>query len=233
MPIPIFMYHQIDALAPFGSPYRDLTVRPQDFAWQMAWLKRLGFKGLSMRDLLPYLTGRKSGRVAGITFDDGFRNVHRHALPILQTFGFTATNYFVSNQIGGFNQWDVNTGVPYAACMSRSDVLEWAAAGHEVGAHTLDHARLAETPLDEARRQIIDSRHALEDMTGQAVDAFCYPHGSFSQRVRTLVEEAGFSTATTIEKRRVTARDNLLLLPRKTVRGSDGLYNFLRKSLVK
>jgi len=37
-------------------------------------LKVFGFKGLSMGELQPYLEGKKTGKVVGITFDDGFKN---------------------------------------------------------------------------------------------------------------------------------------------------------------
>jgi hypothetical protein len=32
-------------------------------------LKKLGYKGLNMTELQPYLTGKKQGKVVGITFD--------------------------------------------------------------------------------------------------------------------------------------------------------------------
>jgi len=62
MSIPILMYHQIDVPPPRGTPLRGLTVAPQSFARQMACLKLLGYQGLSMRDLMPYLQGEKKAR---------------------------------------------------------------------------------------------------------------------------------------------------------------------------
>ncbi len=71
-----------------------MIVHPDRFRQQMAWLKRLGYRGLSVRDALPYIYGKKQGKVAVITFDDGFENVFRNALPVLQEFGFTAAKLF-------------------------------------------------------------------------------------------------------------------------------------------
>ena len=71
MPIPILMYHQIDTPPVRGTPLRGLVVHPKDFNNQMRWLKWMGYQGLSMRDLEPYLAGEKPGRVFGITLDDG------------------------------------------------------------------------------------------------------------------------------------------------------------------
>src|SRR5690606_39848854 len=77
--IPILMYHQVGQPGSKGAPYRGLTVHPADFRRQMTWLRRLGYRGLSMRDLMPYLRGEQQGKVVGITFDDGYRNVARSA----------------------------------------------------------------------------------------------------------------------------------------------------------
>jgi len=106
MNIPILMYHQIDVPPPSGTPLRGLVVSPGGFSRQMYLLRLLGYKGLSMRELEPYLAGKKEGKVAGITFDDGYQNNLRNALPVLKQYGFTATCYAVSSMIGGTNSWD-------------------------------------------------------------------------------------------------------------------------------
>ena len=59
MSIPILMYHQIDVPPPSGTPLRGLVVSPDSFARQMWLLKCLGYRGLSMRDLEPYLEGKR------------------------------------------------------------------------------------------------------------------------------------------------------------------------------
>jgi peptidoglycan/xylan/chitin deacetylase (PgdA/CDA1 family) len=92
-----------------------------------------------MRDLIPYLQGNHKGKVFGITFDDGFRNVFEHALPVLNELNFTATNYFLSHQLGTSNTWDANQGVPKSELMSAAEMRQWSAAGQEVGSHAMEH----------------------------------------------------------------------------------------------
>ena len=89
---PILMYHSIEKM-PKSTVMRSLHVSPKKFKFQMWLLKILGYKGISMRELAPYLLGKKHGKVVGITFDDGYQNVLINAAPILSKYGFTAVSY--------------------------------------------------------------------------------------------------------------------------------------------
>ncbi|AGB74002.1 MULTISPECIES: polysaccharide deacetylase family protein [Rhizobium] len=232
MSISILRYSQIADPAEQGVYLRYRTVYPRNFSTQMRRLKRLGFTGLSLRDLEPYLRGKKSGKVFGITFDNGFRGVHAHALATLQELEFTATSYFVPSQIGGFNSWDLPVGAPYSRCMSKAEMREWALMGHEVGAHSLEHIRLTKTSVTEARRQITLARHELEDMLGNSVNSFSYPYGDVSEQVRAIVEQAGYISATTTVSGRILPEDDMLWLPRQTIRQVDSWLNVLCKCAV-
>ena len=223
------MYHQVEELPDRASPFRYLNVAPVNFLRQMQWLKRAGWTGLSVRNLRPYLKGERTGKVVGITFDDGFRNVYENALPVLNEFGFTATTYFVTSQVGGFNDWDTGMGAARTACMSKQEVRDWVSHGHEAGSHTLDHVHLSAVEPSEARRQIFDSRHVLEDMTGEAVESFAYPYGDVSPDVRSMVADCGYALGTTTRRGRARPQDDMLLLPRRIVRSRDNWFNVLFK----
>lgn len=233
MAIPILMYHQVGPLPPRGTPYRGLTVDTDDFKRQMSWMRRFGYRGLSMRDLMPYLRGERSGKVFGITFDDGYRNVHHNAMPVLAQLGFTATNYFVARQFGGSNVWDHAQGVPPSPLMTVDEMREWAAAGNEVGSHTLDHVHLPQLDPDEARRQISASRLELEDALDGPVTAFCYPYGEYNETLMAMARDAGYDNATLTKRGVANAQDDPMGLPRVLVAGSTGLISFLRKTLTR
>jgi hypothetical protein len=79
--IPILTYHQIADAPAKGVPFRSLYVSANRFRQQLGMLKALGYQGLSMRDLMPYLRGEKQGKVVGITLDDGYLNNHDAAMP--------------------------------------------------------------------------------------------------------------------------------------------------------
>jgi len=212
--IPILMYHQVAPPPPAGSAYRGLTVSPRAFARQMRWLAMLGWRGLSMQDLAPYLKGQAQGRVFGITFDDAYVNVHQHAMPILASLGFTATTYVVAGAIGQDNAWDQPEGVAPAALMTHAHLHEWIRAGHDIGAHGVDHIKL--TRLDAAGRkhQVEQSRLILQNRFDQPVDSFCYPYGDHDQALRQAVSDAGYLNATTTHRGRARPDDDPMALPR-------------------
>ena len=230
--IPILMYHQIDVPAPRGTQFRGLTVHPKSFARQMRWMHRLGYRGLSMRDLMPYLRGEQTGKVFGITFDDGFRNVFTHALPVLTELGFTSTNYLVAHQFDGGNVWDAQNNVPFQPLMSIDEARAWSQAGQEVGSHTLDHVHLPELSIADARTQIFDSRRILSEVVDQEVTAFCYPYGHFRPEHAEMVAQAGYQNATTTRRGLAGERDQPFLLPRVGIWRSTHLVRFFQKCLT-
>lgn len=216
-PIPILSYHQTDVVPPRGMPYRGLVLPPSRFARQMRALRYLGFRGLSMKDLAPYLRGERSGKVVGITLDDGYVNNFDHALPVLAELGFTATSFVVSGQLGGSNVWDASIGIPPARLMNAHHLREWMAAGMEVGAHTRNHVSLRRCDAIRARAEITHSRDDLEQVLGVPVRSFCYPYGEYHDEHVEMARAAGFETATTSDSARVPWNADLLRLPRLTV----------------
>jgi peptidoglycan/xylan/chitin deacetylase (PgdA/CDA1 family) len=222
-PIPILMYHQIETAPPRDAPFRSLYVSPAAFRRQMALLKLLGYRGLSMSALAPYLRGEQHGKVVGLTFDDGYLNNLTNALPVLKAHGFSSTCYAVSRHLGMTNQWDHSLGVRTAPLMDASHLRQWIEGGQEVGAHTMHHARLSQLDAPAAAAEIFTCKSELERETGAGVRHFCYPYGDFTQEHVELVRAAGYDTATTTQRGRCRADDDLLRLPRITVARSTSL----------
>ena len=216
-PIPILTYHQIDRAPPKGAPFRSLVVSPTSFARQMALLRLLGYRGMSMSDLMPYLTGELSGKVVGLTFDDGYLNTLTHALPVLRRHGFTATCYAVSQRLGQTNLWDRDLGIAQTPLMNEAQLVHWVQAGQEVGAHTRHHVRLTHLDASRSREEIAQSQVELALSTGAPVAHFCYPYGQYLPEHVTMVREAGFASATTTRRGRCVGGADLLQLPRVPV----------------
>jgi len=216
-PTPILTFHQIAPEPPKGTGYRSLSVAPPDFASRMGFLKALGWRGLSMTALLPYLRGEAHGKVFGITFDDGYLNNLTHAVPVLQQLGFSSTCYVVSAMLGQTNSWDRHNGVPPSELMAQQHLQQWLAAGQEIGAHTRHHVRLPTLDVASCWDEIAGCKTELEQITGAAVQHFCYPYGEFTADHVAQVAQAGYTSATTTQRGRCQSPDSLLELPRVPV----------------
>ncbi len=227
--IPILVYHQISEAPDKGAPFRGLYVAPQAFARQMALLKLLGYQGLSMSALLPYLQGQRSGKVVGITFDDGYLNNLTHALPVLQRYGFSSTCYVVSNLLGKTNEWDREIGIAQVPLMSATDLRLWVNGGQEVGSHTQNHVRLLQSDASTALAEMIQCKAALESLLATPVNHFCYPYGEYADQHVAMARQAGFQTVTTTRRGRSAVQGDLLELPRVPVVRSTSLPVFWLK----
>ena len=229
MSIPILMYHQIDIPPARGTPLRGLVVSPGAFSRQMFLLKCMGYTGLSMRRLEPYLSGEQSGRVVGITFDDGYQNNLQNALPVLQRHGFSATCYAVSGMIGTVNSWDRDIGVAQKPLMNAEEWQIWLNKGMEIGSHTCSHAYLTKLSEAAAAHEIAASKLELEDSLGCEVRHFCYPYGRFDATHREMVQQAGYATATTTHRGRAQPGDDPFTLRRVLVAQATKLVHFVLK----
>ncbi len=232
-PIPILMYHQVDHLTHAKEPMRGLVVAPKTFAAHMQTLAALGYAGLGMNALLPYLRGEKVGKVVGITFDDGYENNLTHAMPVLQRHGFSATCYVVSRHMGKTNAWDAKTDVPEKRLMTPAQIDQWLRGGQSIGSHTQNHIDLIGANVQQASDEIAESRSQLKErFGGESALHFCYPYGRYSADNVKMVEKAGYLTATTTRRARANAGDALLELPRVLVSRTTGRLMLAAKLLT-
>lgn len=228
-PIPILVYHQIDMAPPKGAPFRSLYVAPDAFARQMRLLDLLGYQGVSMSALLPYLKGEKHGKVVGLTFDDGYLNNLTHALPVLERHGFSSTCYAVSQRLGQTNVWDEAQGIAQTPLMDAGQLRQWVAGGQEVGAHTRHHVCLPQCDSRTCQEEMAQGRVELEVVTGSVVTHFCYPYGQYTAEHVAMARQAGFETVTTTQRGRVASGADLWQLPRVPVLRSTTLPVFWLK----
>jgi len=231
--IPILMYHQIDAPPPKGTPLRGLVVSPGTFSRHMWLMYLLGYKGLSMGALIPYLRGEKTGKVFGITFDDGYENNFHNALPVLRRLGFSATCYAVAGRLGQFNIWDIEEGIGQVPLMDAAQLQAWIDAGQEVGSHTSHHVDLTACDPQQLESEIAGSRRLLEAVLQQrgGVQHFCYPYGRFDVASLEHTVQAAYASATTTQRGRVPVpvQDGALILPRVLVSRSTTWGHLLLK----
>jgi len=89
--------------------------------------------------------------------------------------------------------------------------------GHVIGAHGASHLSLpAQTP-EIRKREIVESKHALERILGRRVHAFAYPFGHYDEATVDTVRDAGFLAAVTCDHAGVSCDGDSFRLPRLDV----------------
>ena len=219
----ILFYHRV---ADDPDP---LATSPRRFADQMALLAADGYRVVDVMEAARLLaSGGPTERVAGLSFDDGYRDVAQAALPVLERHGFRATVFVATGVVDGtatyswYHRQPPVLGWSEIVALDRGSPLSFEA-------HTVTHPNL--TAIDEAaaRREIADSKTTLEARLGRAVDVFCYPAGLYGERERTLVAAAGFGVATTCEPGANLPGADALTLRRTAIDRSDRLVDFRAK----
>lgn len=212
-PVPILTYHSLDAS---GSV---ISVAPDAFAEHMRLLRERGFTGIALETLLDAWDGNGSlpERPVVLTFDDGFRNVLEHGVPVLQSCGFSGTVFIVTGWCGRTCDWPgQGQGIPRLPLLSWDEIDEVAAAGLELAPHTVGHCHLPELSAEEARREMVDAQQALQDRLGRRISSFAYPYGDLDEAVTEMAREH-FRGAVSVRMATARPGDDRLLLPRLDV----------------
>jgi peptidoglycan/xylan/chitin deacetylase (PgdA/CDA1 family) len=186
----------------------------------MAALSERGYSVLSMPQFTEWLTGAPlpSHPAALLTFDGCYADQLENALPVLDSLKFPAT--FFPASAGLIHE------LPEVAAQWRKTVLELAKAGHTIGCHTHTHPVLTRLSTTHLRQEVLGSKLALEDVLGHRVSAFCYPYGAYDDRVREVVQEAGFDVAFTVDLGGVKLGDDPYQLQRVPVLGEPSSAEF-------
>ncbi len=80
--------------------------------------------------------------------------------------------------------------------MTGAHVAALAAAGHEIGSHSMTHPLLPQCRPEELSQEISRSRTRLQEIARQEIGGFCYPNGDSDPAVRACVERSGYAYAT-------------------------------------
>jgi peptidoglycan/xylan/chitin deacetylase (PgdA/CDA1 family) len=184
------MYHSISGSA-LPDPHR-IRVHPDRLDGHLTLLRRLGLRGVALGELMAAAHRGSTAGLVGLTFDDGYADFLTGAVPVLARHGMTGTLYVVAERIGGRNDWDDG---PRLDLLDVDGLRAVAAAGHEIGSHTLTHVRLAGADPAAMAQEVVGSKRVLEEILQAEVAGFCYPWGSFDEAAAEAVRAAGYDHA--------------------------------------
>ncbi len=210
----VFMYHHVAPSAPPGTYGRALTVSPEEFAAQLAWLRGRGCllvrASILVRDALG---GTLASCEVALTFDDGYDDAANIAAPLLEGDHAVGTFFIATGSVGT------------AGHVSIAQLRRMNEQGMEIAAHTVHHVDLTLASASVRSREIDASVAMLQAWTGAPVTDFAYPSGRYNAAVESAARADGLLAAFTTKPGRLGphALGDVFALPRYRVLHGTGL----------
>lgn len=146
-----------------------------------------------------------------ITFDDGYEDVYTKAFPILKRLNIPFAVFVTTDYIDTKDHLNIDM----LKCLAAEALCT-------IGSHTKSHPFLRHESADNARYEILQSKHILERLIQEPVDYFAFPYGSVyacSKRDIDLVKECGYSLSFSALRTHISqkALQNKFFIPRINV----------------
>lgn len=181
----ILMYHHID------EKDTRLSVKPENFEEQIKYLLDNGYKFVKLSEAYKTFSSATSSspydKTLVLTFDDGARDFFTNAYPILKKYNVPASLYVINQDIGkrGSVTWKMLKQLHKEGLV-------------EIGAHTMNHARLGRLKPEAAYYQMAKSKELLESGLEDKIVTIAYPFGSFNDNLKKQAKDIGFIGAASV-----------------------------------
>lgn len=184
-PIYSVFYHRVADEYP--NPW---TISCREFERQIDYMQSR-FELIGLDELQRRVReGNSTQPAVAITFDDGYAENCRFALPLLMQRKIPCTYFVTTGHVlsGKPFSHDIARGVPLPI-NSAEELRAAANGGIEIGLHTRTHIDLAnvfDTKI--LNREIKDANAELEDMIGRRVRYFAFPYGLPQQMTQSAID---------------------------------------------
>jgi peptidoglycan/xylan/chitin deacetylase (PgdA/CDA1 family) len=173
-----------------------LAVTPDQMARQLRFLVGRGYRGATFEQAV---TSPPAPRTLAVTFDDGYRSVLTHALPILERLRLPGTVFVPTDFVArdgpmswpGIERWLGGPHEEELVGMSWQELRSLTDAGWEIGSHTCSHPRVSQLDDDALLGELSDSRRICDEQLG-ACRSLALPYGDGDERAIRAAEEAGY-----------------------------------------
>lgn len=196
------------------------------FEEQMRYLKDNDYITISFDDYVQCRNGLKElpRKPVIVTFDDGYESNYRYAYPILRKYGLKATIFVTPfpdertrKRVEGIDSF-----------LSAEQIREMSSNGIAIESHALTHRYLTDLSLDEVRRELVESKKYLENITGKPVRFLAIPSGAYNREIRRIAQEVGYTAVCGNKKGTTNKNTDLFCLKRIVIERDFSLSDFAK-----
>ncbi|WP_373500724.1 polysaccharide deacetylase family protein [Desulfococcus sp.] len=232
--IPILMYHSIsdDSLNQNTHPYYDIVTTPKVFDLHLRILSEKGYQVVNLENLPAIIDDwPSSGKIAVITFDDGYRDFYLNAYPILKKYNFTSDVFLPTDFIG-----ESRRRFTSRECLNWNEVKMLRDDGICFGSHSASHSKMVNLKRRQIEYELHISKAIIEDKTGKPVLTFSYPYAfpeqyaDYTYTLKELLINNGYQTCVTTMIGTTCLEDDIYFLKRIPVNRHDNASMFRAKT---
>ncbi|MGE5276671.1 MAG: glycosyltransferase [Acidobacteriota bacterium] len=223
--VTILLYHAFGASGERPSRF---VVAQGEFAWQMRWLARAGYRVLGLEE---YVRARRENglpppRSVIVTLDDGYADNGAIAAPILARHRFPATIFLVTDRVADANRWTAEGALAARPTLSWEEIRGLERAGLRFAPHGRSHRAMEGLTGEELSDEIGGAWAALRRELTQPVPVLAFPFGLHDAAVRAAAESLGLRGACTAKPGRNSFLTPLFALRRAEIGGDTGRLRF-------
>jgi len=182
--VPVLLYHHVQPQSQASElGQTSLSVDNEIFEDQMDYLVSNSYTTISAIQLADGLRlhAPLPEKSIVVTFDDGYKDAYTYVYPILQRYKLKANFMIATGLVGG------------SGYLSWNDIEEMSRSGLAYFVdHTWSHYPLNHGDRAKIKFEIETAKQNLEQHTGQTVNIFAYPFGSFNNDSVEVLKESGF-----------------------------------------
>lgn len=207
--VSILCYHSVD-----DTPW-NLSISSEMFDKQIKFLKS-NYYIATLDEVVDYISkGRRlPHKTVAITFDDGYTDNLKNALPILEKYNAPATIFVVGN-LSNDNPTHLNNNLEI---LNKEDLYELEkSALIKIEWHSNNHKLLSRLSHDEIKKEIESDR---------GYSYFAYPGGHYSQNAISCLKSMGYKAAFSIKPGLVNVGDDLFLIKRNVIEKGQSFWEF-------
>jgi peptidoglycan/xylan/chitin deacetylase (PgdA/CDA1 family) len=184
---------------------------------------------ISVGDLSKIEAGK---RYSAVTFDDGFEESLRNAMPELQKRKIPVMVFVPTGCLGLPAPWlNESQQRTEGGVVLRPDEIKELSQRNLVsfGSHCVSHRPLLTLNDRESKEEISQSKADLEKILGKQVETLSFPHGAFERRHADWARQAGYTRVFSINPELAFAQPNKFVTGRVRVDPTDWPVEFRLK----